>query len=163
MKMDNFELIEFNLSDKEHLIFLENMIKSDGSELISGDIKRFVERNIELKKKDNITNCYIIKYNNELIGLSFLNYHPEEKRDNKLLKEEIEIGLGILPEFRGKHLGSQFEKEFSEYLLNKYPQFDEVVARIENTNLNSINAVKKAGFEHIKDDEYHFKKNQKYK
>ena len=147
MKTDNFELVEFNLSDKEHLIFLENMIKSDGSELISGDIKRFVE----------------IKYNNELIGLSFLNYHPEEKRDNKLLKEEIEIGLGILPEFRGKHLGSQFEKEFSEYLLNKYPQFDEVVARIENTNLNSINAVKKAGFEHIKDDEYHFKKTQKYK
>ena len=163
MKTDNFELVEFNLSDKEHLIFLENMIKSDGSELISGDIKRFVEKNIELKKKDNITNCYIVKYNDELIGLSFLNYHPEEKRDNKLLKEEIEIGLGILPEFRGKHLGSQFEREFSEYLLNKYPQFDEVVARIENTNLNSINAVKKAGFEHIKDDEYHFKKTQKYK
>ena len=105
MKMDNFELIEFNLSDKEHLIFLEKMIKSDGSELISGDIKRFVEKNIELKKKDNITNCYIVKYNDELIGLSFLNYHPEEKRDNKLLKEEIEIGLGILPEFRVKHLG----------------------------------------------------------
>ena len=51
MKMDNFELIEFNLSDKEHLIFLEKMIKSDGSELISGDIKRFVEKNIELKRK----------------------------------------------------------------------------------------------------------------
>ena len=65
MKTNNFELVEFNLSDKEHLIFLENMIKSDGSELISGDIKRFVERNIELKMKDNITNCYIIKYNNE--------------------------------------------------------------------------------------------------
>ena len=61
MKTNNFELVEFNLSDKEHLIFLENMIKSDGSELISGDIKRFVERNIELKMKDNITNCYIIK------------------------------------------------------------------------------------------------------
>ena len=42
MKTNNFELVEFNLSDKEHLIFLENMIKSDGSELISGDIKRFV-------------------------------------------------------------------------------------------------------------------------
>ena len=84
MKTNNFELVEFNLSDKEHLIFLENMIKSDGSELISGDIKRFVERNIELKMKDNITNCYIIKYNNELIGLSFLNYHPEEKRKTNL-------------------------------------------------------------------------------
>ena len=161
MKLNNFDLITFDLENKEHLILLEKIIKSNGSELISGDIKRFVERNIELNKKDNITNCYIIENNNSFIGLAFLNYHPEEKRNEELLSEEIEIGLGILPEFRGKHLGSQFEKEFSEYLLNKYPQFDEVVARIENTNIKSINAAKKAGFEHTKDDEYHFKKIKK--
>ena len=161
MKLNNFDLITFDLENKEHLILLEKIIKSNGSELISGDIKRFVERNIELNKKDNITNCYIIENNNSFIGLAFLNYHPEEKEDEKILSEEIEIGLGILPEFRGKHLGSQFEKEFSEYLLNKYPQFDEVVARIENTNIKSINAAKKAGFEHTKDDEYHFKKIKK--
>lgn len=158
MKLNNFDLITFDLENKEHLILLEKIIKSNGSELISGDIKRFVERNIELNKKDNITNCYIIENNNSFIGLAFLNYHPEEKRNEKLLLEEIEIGLGILPEFRGKHLGSQFEKEFSEYLLNKYPQFNEVVARIDNNNLKSINAVKKAGFEHIEGEEYHFKR-----
>lgn len=158
MKLNNFDLITFDLENKEHLTLLERTIKSNGSELISGDIKRFVERNIELNKKDNITNCYIIENNNSFIGLAFLNYHPEEKRNEKLLLEEIEIGLGILPEFRGKHLGSQFEKEFSEYLLNKYPQFNEVVARIDNNNLKSINAVKKAGFEHIEGEEYHFKR-----
>lgn len=158
MKLNNFGLITFDLENKEHLILLEKIIKSNDSELISGDIKRFVERNIELNKKDNITNCYIIENNNSFIGLAFLNYHPEEKRNEKLLLEEIEIGLGILPEFRGKHLGSQFEKEFSEYLLNKYPQFNEVVARIDNNNLKSINAVKKAGFEHIEGEEYHFKR-----
>lgn len=158
MKLNNFDLITFDLENKEHLTLLERTIKSNGSELISGDIKRFVERNIELNKKDNITNCYIIENNNSFIGLAFLNYHPEEKRDEKILSEEIEIGLGILPEFRGKHLGSQFEKEFSEYLLNKYPQFNEVVARIDNNNLKSINAVKKAGFEHIEGEEYHFKR-----
>lgn len=158
MKLNNFDLITFDLENKEHLILLEKIIKSNGSELISGDIKRFVERNIELNKKDNITNCYIVENNNSFIGLAFLNYHPEEKRNEELLSEEIEIGLGILPEFRGKHLGSQFEKEFSEYLLNKYPQFNEVVARIDNNNLKSINAVKKAGFEHIEGEEYHFKR-----
>lgn len=158
MKINNFDLITFDLENKEHLTLLEKIIKSNGSELISGDIKRFVERNIELNKKDNITNCYIIENNNSFIGLAFLNYHPEEKRNEKTLSEEIEIGLGILPEFRGKHLGSQFEKEFSEYLLNKYPQFNEVVARIDNNNLKSINAVKKAGFEHIEGEEYHFKR-----
>lgn len=158
MKLNNFDLITFDLENKEHLTLLERTIKSNGSELISGDIKRFVERNIELNKKDNITNCYIVENNNSFIGLAFLNYHPEEKRNEELLSEEIEIGLGILPEFRGKHLGSQFEKEFSEYLLNKYPQFNEVVARIDNNNLKSINAVKKAGFEHIEGEEYHFKR-----
>lgn len=158
MKLNNSDLITFDLENKEHLTLLERTIKSNGSELISGDIKRFVERNIELNKKDNITNCYIIENNNSFIGLAFLNYHPEEKKDEKILSEEIEIGLGILPEFRGKHLGSQFEKEFSEYLLNKYPQFNEVVARIDNNNLKSINAVKKAGFEHIEGEEYHFKR-----
>ena len=158
MKLNNFDLITFDLENKEHLTLLERTIKSNGSELISGDIKRFVERNIELNKKDNITNCYIIENNNSFIGLAFLNYHPEENRNEKLLLEEIEIGLGILPEFRGKHLGSQFEKEFSEYLLNKYSQFNEVVARIDNNNLKSINAVKKAGFEHIEGEEYHFKR-----
>ncbi len=158
MLTDNFELIIFDLENKEHLIFLDKIINSPNSELISRDVKRFVKRNIEKNKEDNITNCYIVKYNNELIGLSFLNYHPKEKRDNEILLEEIEIGLGLLPKFRGKGLGSLFEKEFSEYLLNLYPQFNEVVARIEEDNINSINAIKKAGFEHYKDDQYYYKR-----
>ena len=158
MLTDNFKLITFNLENKEHLVFLDKFINSPNSELISSDIKRFVERNIEKNKEDNITNCYIVKYNNELIGLSFLNYHPEEKRNNEILSEEIEIGFGLLPEFRGKGLGSLFEKEFSEYLLNLYPQFNEIVARIEDDNIRSINAIKKAGFEHYKDNEYYYKR-----
>ncbi len=94
----------------------------------------------------------------ELIGLSFLNFHPEEKRDNEILLEEIEIGLGLLSECRGKGLGSLFEKESSEYLLNLYPQFNEVVARIDEDNISSISSIKKAGFDKIKDTEYHYKR-----
>lgn len=157
--MNNFELINFDFNNEEHVVFLDKIISSPNSELISSDIKRFVKRNIEKNKKDNITNCFIVKFNNELIGLSFLNYHPEETRDNEILLEEIEIGLGLLPEYRGKGLGSLFEKEFSEYLLNLYPQFNEVVARIDEDNISSINSIKKAGFEHYKNDEYHYKKN----
>ncbi len=156
--MNSFELINFDLNNEEHIAFLDKIISSPNSELISSDIKRFVKRNIDRNKEDKITNCFIVKFNNELIGLSFLNYHPEEKRDNEILLEEIEIGLGLLSECRGKGLGSLFEKEFSEYLLNLYPQFNEVVARIDEDNLGSINAIKKAGFEKIKDDEYHYKR-----
>lgn len=160
MILENFELINFDFADNNHVIFLDKLISSPKSELISSDIKRFVRRNIERNKEDKITNCFIVKNNNNLIGLSFLNYHPEEIRDNEILLEEIEIGLGLLPEYREKGLGSLFEKEFSEYLLNLYPQFNEVVARIEEDNLGSIYSIKKAGFKKIKEGEYHFKRNR---
>ena len=51
MKLNNFDLITFDLENKEHLTLLERTIKSNGSELISGDIKRFVEKNIWKKYK----------------------------------------------------------------------------------------------------------------
>ena len=158
MILDNFEFINFDLNDKNHIIFLDKIISSPNSEINSRDIKRFVRRNIERNKKDKITNCFIVKYNSNLIGLSFLNYHPEEIRDNKILLEEIEIGLGLLPEYRGQGLGSLFEKEFSDYLLNLYPRFNEVVARIDKNNIGSINAIMKAGFIKITEGEYHFKR-----
>ena len=51
MLTDNFELKIFNLKNKEHLVFLDKFINSPNSELISSDIKRFVERNIKKTKK----------------------------------------------------------------------------------------------------------------
>lgn len=73
------------------------------------------------------------------------------------MEEEIEIGTGLLPIFRGKHLGSKLERELSIKLLDKYPRFSTIVARIGDDNIKSIKAAENAGFEHISDDEYHFK------
>ena len=53
-----------------------------------------------------------------------------------MLPEEIEIGLGLLPEYRGKRFGTLFEKEFSEYLLNKYQNFNEIVLELMMIILN---------------------------
>ena len=109
--LKNFILYEFSFENKEHLKLEKELIESDGSELISRDINNYIKRNIEFRKNDNITNTYVISYQNKLIGLAFLNYHPEEIRDNIILKEEIEIGVGLLPISRGKHLGSKLEQE----------------------------------------------------
>ena len=68
MILDDFELINFDLNDKNHIIFLDKIISSPNSELISRDIKRFVRRNIERNKEDKITNCFIVKYKSNLIG-----------------------------------------------------------------------------------------------
>ena len=156
--LDDFLLDEFDFNNDNHLKLEKDLINSTNSDLISKDIDRFIKRNHELGLKDNITNTYVVKYNNNLIGLAFVNYHPEEVIDESLLKEEIEIGTGLIDEYRGKHLGTLLEKELSKKLLDIYPKFNEIVARINEDNINSIKAITNAGFIHISDDEYHFKR-----
>lgn len=56
------------------------------------------------------------------------------------------------------HLGNLIEKELCEKLLELYPRFDYIVARIDNDNIISIKSALKSGFEYYKDDEYHFKR-----
>ena len=156
--MKDFKIINFDLENIEHIKLLNNFISSPESELVSSNVSRFVIRNLELNKKDNITNVFIINNDNNKIGLAFLNYHPEKECNGVMLPEEIEIGLGLLPEYRGKHFGTLFEKEFSEYLLDKYQNFNEVVARVDADNIKSKTAVMNSGFVHIQDDEYHYKR-----
>ena len=156
--MKDFKIINFDLENIEHIKLLNNFISSPGSELVSSNVSRFVIRNLELNKKDNITNVFIIDNDNNKIGLAFLNYHPKKECNGVMLPEEIEIGLGLLPEYRGKRFGTLFEKEFSEYLLNKYQNFNEIVARVDDDNIKSKTAVMNSGFVHIQDDEYHYKR-----
>lgn len=156
--LDNFVLYEYDFNNQEHINLKNELINSEGSELISRDIDNYIRRNYEFNKNDKITNTYVIKFNNVLIGLAFVNYHPEEERENVILEEEIEIGAGLLPIFRGKHLGTRLERELSIKLLEKYPRFSTIVARIGSDNIKSIKTAKNAGFEHISDDEYHFKR-----
>ena len=93
-----------------------------------------------------------------MIGLAFVNYHPEEEIRGKLLPEEIEIGVGLLSKYRGKQIGSTLERELSDALLERYSRFNIVVARIEGSNVRSIKSALSAGFEYIKDDEYHYRR-----
>ena len=158
LKLKNFTLEPFNDEKTKHQTLKENIINMSDSDLISKDIDRFIKRNYELGLLDGITKTYAVNYNNEYIGLAFVNYHPKETINNKSYDEEIEIGLGILPFFRGKGLDSLLEKELSEKLLTIYPRFSYIVARTDSENKASIRSGEKAGFKHIKDDEYHFMK-----
>ena len=109
-------------------------------------------RNILLSNKDSISNVFAINYNGEYIGMAFINYHPKEDD----LEEEIEIGLSILPIYRNLHLGTEIERLLSIKLLEMNPNINYIVARIDSDNEKSIQASKHAGFEYVKDDEYHF-------
>ncbi len=158
MKTDNFIFEIIDLSKDSHIKCKDDLINSDGSELVSKDINNFIDRNMKLGNEDTITATYIINYENNNIGLAFVNFHPEIERDGKILEEEIEIGLGIIGKYRGMHLGGLIEKELCEKLLELYPKFEYIVARIDKDNLISINSALKSGFDYYKDNEYHFKK-----
>ena len=154
--LNNFILESYDETNPSHLKLKNNIIDMEDSSLISKDINRYIRRNIELGKTDHITATYAVIYSDEYIGLAFLNYHPKETIDNIDYDEEIEIGIGILPDFRGKGLGSQIEKELSEKLLSIHSNIDFIVARTDKDNVASIKMGQKDGFNHIKDDEYHY-------
>ena len=154
--LDNFILEPYEENNSFHLELKNSIISMEDSFLISKDIDTYIRRNFELGKMDNITQTCAIVYNNSYIGLAFINYHPKETIKSVDYDEEIEIGIGILPSFRGKGLGSQVEKELSEKILSMHSNIDFIVARTEKNNVASIKMGKKAGFNHIKDDEYHY-------
>ena len=58
---------------------------------------------------------------NNPIGILFTNFHPAEEIDGKMLPDEIEICLGIIPRYQNKHLGQTLEREISIKLLEMYP------------------------------------------
>ena len=158
IKLDDFLLETYDNKNFSHVVFKEKLINSNDSKLISNDIDNYIIKTKKSGKIDKISNVYVVKYRNDLIGMVFVNYHPEEEKEDVLLKEEIEIGLGLLDEYKGMHLGSLIEKELSTKLLNIYPQFNEIVVRINEDNIESIKSAKNAGFIQIGNDEYHFKR-----
>ena len=73
--MKNFKIINFDVNNIEHIKLFKDFISSPGSELVSNNVSKFVIRNLELNKKDNITNVFIVENATNKIGLAFLNYH----------------------------------------------------------------------------------------
>mgnify|MGYP004646675767 CR=1 FL=1 len=58
--MKDFKIISFDVNNIEHIKLLEDFISLASSELVSNNVSRLVSRNLELNKKDNITNVFIV-------------------------------------------------------------------------------------------------------
>lgn len=128
----------------QHHELKQKIINSDDIELLTKDLNKFIIINTyKVKETYGLGEVYAINYMSEYIGLLFENYHPKLEK----LPEEIELSIYLLGDYRAKHLGSSILKEFSDYLLNLYSQFDKIVVRIEKTNVRSIKSALRAGFE----------------
>lgn len=93
---------------------------------------------------------------NNPIGILFTNFHPAEEIDGKMLPDEIEICLGIIPRYQSKHLGQTLEKEISIKLLEMYPTISFIVASIKDENIRSKKAILNAGYTYFEGNQYHF-------
>lgn len=158
MKTEHFEFIQFDFDNLEHIKLEEDIINAEYADLISRDIDAFIRKNLNLNKENPITNVFVVKNDAGLIGLAFVNFHGEEIIDGKHYDDEIEIGCGLHPDFMNKHLGSIVEYELADLELKLNPEFDSIVARIDDDNIRSIKAVAKAGFVHTTEDYYVFKR-----
>lgn len=152
----NFRLKVFDIFNQEHQKIKNILTESKEASKISSNLDNFIINNLKRNEKDGISNTYVIYYENAVIGILFTNFHPEEEMDGKILPDEIEICLGIIPEYQNKHLGQVLENEISTKLLEIYSKVSFIVASIKDENIRSKKAALNAGYTYFEGDQYHF-------
>lgn len=152
----NFRLKVFDIFNQEHQKIKNILTESKEASKISSNLDNFIINNLKRNEKDGISNTYVIYYENAMIGILFTNFHPEEEIDGKMLPNEIEICLGIIPEYQNKHLGQALENEISTKLLEIYPRVSFIVADVSDDNIKSKKAILKAGYTYFYGNQYHF-------
>lgn len=152
----NFCFKGFDIFNPEHQNIKDILKEFKGTSEISSNLDNFIINNLKRNEEDGISNTYVIYYINKPIGILFTNFHPEEEFDGKMLPDEIEICLGIIPEYQNKHLGQTLEREISIKLLEMYPNVSFIVADVRSDNVKSKKAVLNAGYTYFEGNQYHF-------
>lgn len=152
----NFCFKVFDIFNPEHQNVKDILKEFKGTSEISSNLDNFITNNLIRNRDDGISNTYVIYYMNNPIGILFTNFHPEEEIDGKMLPDEIEICLGIIPRYQNKHLGQTLEREISIKLLEMYPTISFIVASIKDENIRSKKAILNAGYTYFEGNQYHF-------
>ena len=160
---DDFCFKVYDVLNSEHLNIKDILKKLKDVSEISSNLDDFIENNLIRIKDDGISNTYVIYYMNNPIGILFTNFHPAEEIDGKMLPDEIEICLGIIPKYQNKHLGQTLEREISIKLLEMYPSIPFIVADISPDNIKSKKAVLNAGYTYFEGNQYHYNRKEKTK
>lgn len=153
---DNFCFKVYDVLNSEHLNIKDILKKFKDASEICFNLDDFIANNLIRNKDDGISNTYVIYYMNNPIGILFTNFHPAEEIDGKMLPDEIEICLGIIPRYQNKHLGQTLEREISIKLLEMYPTISFIVASIKDENIRSKKAILNAGYTYFEGNQYHF-------
>ena len=138
MKLDNFDLVEFDWHSSEHV----DVIRRISSKYL-GDISYMVDR-INLRKEEDFfhNKFYIAYYNDRPIGFISITHKDFG----------YEISSGLVPEERGYYLGPMLLQEFSEEIFRVMPEIHQLVLKISSTNVKGQKSAIRAGYEPSKSD-----------
>ncbi len=109
-----------------------------------GETQYLVESAHKKQEKGLRDSVYVARCKKEYLGIISLI----------ILHNDPYIAMGIIPEKRGHHYGSNVLKEYIEYLFREYPEYDAVFASIIPKNEKSINNVLKLGFNQVTQTKY---------
>lgn len=144
MELDFFKLEEFSTVNKNHVNLIEELMRDSNVKEFLGNIKFMIQMIYKRKDENHRDNMYIAKKNGEYIGFISLS----------IIEDRYEVSIGILPEFRGQNLGYLLTQDFIEHVFIKYPEIDNIYARINSNNEASKKTALLSGFVLDEDGRY---------
>ena len=148
MKLDNFELEYFDNNNFEHKKLLVELNNDHDFFEFMGSVNLFLDYTIKHGKENGIDEFFVVKYNNEVIGLITIN----------LIDDKYEISYAILPQYRHEYLASLLLQEFSEEIFNKYSYVDKIYLQISQKNMGSRKVASIVGFQKEKPTRYYIER-----
>lgn len=149
MKLDNFYLEPYQNGNVEHRSVVISLCNDPNGKKYLGNLEFHIQM-IEKRKEDDLHNqAFIAYYGDDYdsipVGFISLSVH----------QGSYEISYGILPQYRKQNLGSLLLQEFSEQLLELYPEIMELILVISDLNEGSKSVANLAGYE--KKDRIHYR------
>lgn len=144
MKLDNFNLEEYDNNNLEHRTVITELCNDNESRLYLGDLFYTISA-INRRKEDSFINYSFIAYKNEN-AVGYISITTKE--------EMFEVSYGITPKYRGEHLGALLLQEFSEKVFEDFKNIDELTLMINNLNTGSKKTALLAGYDKVTSTKY---------
>lgn len=142
--LDFFELEEYSNVNKNHKLVIEELMMDRRVQEFLGDIRFMIAMINKRRDENHIDNMYIARKNGEYVGFISLS----------IIEDRYEVSIGLLPKFRGQNLAYLLTQDFCDYVLEWYPDIDNIYARIKTNNVGSIKAAEMSGFKKDEDGRY---------
>lgn len=144
MKLEFFELQEYNDLNTEHRAVITELFNDKSSKQYLGNLYYSICRINERKQQNELNYAFIAYRKEQPIG-----YISITTKD-----QNHEIIYGIIPKYRGENLGMLLLQDFTDHIFLKYKNINELSLIINKSNTYSKNTAILAGYDEVGDNRY---------